>query len=96
MTEIDLKGYIAYNVSNRDNWYNILGYIACMAQKSLRNQKIGKSSRSFKALVTLRGKIPAVIDLGPEASTWETGPEQPHCDEPSSDVYFTQLQVWWK
>ena len=29
--ELDRKGYIAYNVSNRDNLDNLLGYIAFMA-----------------------------------------------------------------
>ena len=33
MTELYRKGSIAYNVSNRDNLDNLLGYIASMSLK---------------------------------------------------------------
>ena len=49
--ELYRKGYIAYNLSNRDN------YIACMAENNLIN-KIWKIEYGFKAARHVKKKDP--------------------------------------
>ena len=73
-----------------------MGYIAFIAKKSLINYNFEKLIRELNRLVMLRGRNPKVNHLVQEAITWATGPDQPQLDGPSSDMYFTQFQVWWK